>query len=234
MASLDLARAYVAQQTRETINEMVEQIQLFKQQLRGIEAIHVVESQHPLVRTDLLKITLQTRSAHSGYELQQLLERNEIFTEMADPYNVLLVYPLAKIKQFQMITERIKRALQSIGSERQNEHVQIQLPKHCQAVSYEWIKGKQTKQVQLYDAVGRVCAQMVVPYPPGIPILLIGEIVTKQHIELIQYLKQMGAYFQTDINGDYIEVLRRLKMNYLFFYLKVPREQGKQRSSHVN
>ncbi|OSX54177.1 aminotransferase class I/II-fold pyridoxal phosphate-dependent enzyme [Anoxybacillus ayderensis] len=206
MASLDLARAYVAQQTRETINETVEQIQLFKQQLRGIEAIHVVESQHPLVRTDLLKITLQTRSVHSGYELQQLLERNEIFTEMADPYNVLLVYPLAKIKQFQMITERIKRALQSIRSERQNEHVQIQLPKHCQAVSYEWIKGRQTKQVQLYDAVGRVCAQMVVPYPPGIPILLIGEIVTKQHIELIQYLKQTGAYFQTDINGDYIEV----------------------------
>lgn len=206
MASLDLARAYVAQQTRETIDEMVEQIQLFKQELRTIEAIHVVESRHPLIRTDLLKVTLQTRSAHSGYELQQLLERNGIFTEMADPYNVLLVYPLAKIKTFQMIIERIKHALQCIRSERQNEHVQFQLPKHCQAVSYEWIKGRQTKQVLLHDAIGHVCAQMVVPYPPGIPILLIGEIVTRQHVELIQYLKQTGAYFQTDIEGNCIEV----------------------------
>lgn len=208
MASLDLARAYLAQQTREMIDAIIEQIQLFKQELQTIDAIHVVESQHPLIRTDLLKITLQTRSAYSGYELQQLLERNGIFTELADPYNVLLVYPLAKIKQIQAMIERIKCALQSIRSERRNERVRFTLPKHCQAVSYEWIKGRQTKKVPLHDAVGCVCAQMVVPYPPGIPILLIGEIVMKQHIELIQYLKQMGAYFQTDIDGDDIEVFK--------------------------
>lgn len=210
MASLDLARAYVARQTRETIDEIIAQIQLFKQELRTIEAIHVVESRHPLIRTDLLKITLQTRSAHSGYELQQLLEMNGIFTEMADPYNVLLVYPLAKMKQLPDVTERIKRALQSIRREPQNERVQIQLPKHCQAVSYEWTKGRQTKKILLHDAIGCVCAQMVVPYPPGIPILLIGEIVTRQHIEIIQYLKKTNAYFQTDIDGDYIEVFQEV------------------------
>ncbi|MFX8770574.1 hypothetical protein ABTM91_20575, partial [Acinetobacter baumannii] len=53
MASLDLARAYLAQQTRESIHEMSEQIQLFKHELQTIEAIHVVESRHPLIRTDL-------------------------------------------------------------------------------------------------------------------------------------------------------------------------------------
>ena len=108
--SFDLARAYLAQQTRESIHEMSEQIQLFKCELQTIEAIEVVESQHPFIQTDLLKITLQTRSAYSGYELQQLLEKNGIFTEMADPYNVLLVYPLATISQLQTITWRIKRA----------------------------------------------------------------------------------------------------------------------------
>lgn len=51
---------------------------------------------------------------------------------------------------------------------------------------------------------------MVVPYPPGIPILLIGEIVTRQHIEIIQYLKKTDAYFQTDIDGDYIEVFQEV------------------------
>ncbi|WP_461201925.1 aminotransferase class I/II-fold pyridoxal phosphate-dependent enzyme [Anoxybacillus sp. TBDG-1] len=210
MASLDLARAYVARQTRETIDEIISEIQLFKQELRTIEAIHVAESRHPLIRTDLLKITLQTRSAHSGYELQRLLEINGIFTEMADPYNVLLVYPLAKMKQLPAIAHRIKRALQSIRSKPKNEQVQFQLPKHCHAVSYEWTKGRQTKKILLHDAIGYVCAQMVVPYPPGIPILLIGEIVTKQHIELIQHLKKTDAYFQTDIDGDYIEVFQEV------------------------
>ena len=208
MASLDLARAYLAQQTRESIHEMSEQIQLFKHELRTIEAVDVVESQHPSIQTDLLKITLQTRSAYSGYELQRLLEKNGIFTEMADPYNVLLVYPLATISQLQTITERIKRALQFIRSEPQNGRVQFHLPKHCQSVSYEWTRGRQTKKISLHDAVGCVCAQMVVPYPPGIPILLTGEIVTKQHIALIRHLKQTGAYFQADIDGDYIEVFK--------------------------
>jgi arginine/lysine/ornithine decarboxylase len=34
--------------------------------------------------------------------------------------------------------------------------------------------------LQLEAAVGRICGEFVVPYPPGIPIVVPGELITKQ------------------------------------------------------
>ena len=45
---------------------------------------------------DLLKVTLQTSNAFNGFQMQDAFEKEGIFTELADPSNVLLVLPLLK------------------------------------------------------------------------------------------------------------------------------------------
>ena len=55
---------------------------------------------------DLLKVTLQTSNALNGFQMQDAFEKEGIFTELADPSNVLLVLPLLK-KDMEFPFERV-------------------------------------------------------------------------------------------------------------------------------
>jgi arginine/lysine/ornithine decarboxylase len=36
------------------------------------------------------------------------------------------------------------------------------------------------------QAIGKVCVEHVIPYPPGIPVLTVGEIVREEHVVYIE------------------------------------------------
>lgn len=46
------------------------------------------------------------------------------------------------------------------------------------------------------ESVGRVVAGSIIPYPPGIPLLISGEKVTEGHIRYLNELLRMGAKLQ--------------------------------------
>jgi arginine/lysine/ornithine decarboxylase len=198
MASLDLARSYLASLSEKDINEIHQQIHLFKELLKEIEGVTVAESTDPFIMKDLLKITIQTRSSLSGYELQKRLESEGIFTELADPFNVLFVYPLALLENMQEIMNRIKRAFNGLShSERAiNSFVSFSFPTNSYSISYKTLKQLPRKVVHLEKAEGFVAAETIIPYPPGVPLLFMGEVVHKEHIERIIELKKHRSRFQ--------------------------------------
>ena len=49
-----------------------------------------------------------------------------------------------------------------------------------------------TKTVKLTDSVNKICAEEVTFYPPGVPILCPGELITAEIIEQIQLNKNIG------------------------------------------
>jgi len=51
---------------------------------------------------------------------------------------------------------------------------------------------RRSKSVKLEDAIGCTCAEYVIPYPPGIPLLSPGEAITKEIVDLIQSWKAKG------------------------------------------
>lgn len=72
----------------------------------------------------------------------------------------------------------------------------------------EVLKGH-TEEVYLEDSVGRVQANMILPYPPGVPLVLPGEKITEESkpvLDFLLMLVEMGKYFPgfaTDIHGAY-------------------------------
>ena len=54
----------------------------------------------------------------------------------------------------------------------------------------------------------RICAEIICPYPPGIPVLMPGEIITKSALEYLQEIQNMGGF----INGCADETLQTLKV----------------------
>jgi arginine/lysine/ornithine decarboxylase len=54
----------------------------------------------------------------------------------------------------------------------------------------------------------QICAEIVCPYPPGIPILMPGELITNTALEYLQKIKNMGGF----ITGCADETLQTLKV----------------------
>jgi lysine decarboxylase len=51
-----------------------------------------------------------------------------------------------------------------------------------------------TRAISLDTASGRVSAELVIPYPPGIPVLAPGEIITDDKIAYLQEGARHGMY----------------------------------------
>ena len=64
------------------------------------------------------------------------------------------------------------------------------------AISYEEMDLLKRKTLPFKEAIGRVAASPIIPYPPGIPILLEGELIESRHISYILRLQELGAKIQ--------------------------------------
>ena len=210
MASLDLARYYLALQKKNGSNKNIKQIKAFSQRLEEIPQIKVVTSANPDVETDLLKLTLQSQCELNGYELQSAFEEEGLFTEMADPNNVLLVLPLSEAFDAEGAILKIRNAVQTYPTIKRNF---IDLHHETETIStlalcYNEIKGYNKKVVSFQDAHGNISGEMIIPYPPGIPVLMEGERITHRHIEILNTYIEAGSHFQGgDMKEKYIKIL---------------------------
>ncbi|MBE4906642.1 aminotransferase class I/II-fold pyridoxal phosphate-dependent enzyme [Bacillus luteolus] len=201
MASLDIARSYLASFDKQDIDRIREQVTAFKKELNQIKGIRVVESSNPLLSQDLLKVTIQSNCSWSGYELQKIFEQKGIFTELADPYNVLFVLPLTTKLESEDTIARIKEALQNKVEEQltiNNTYLYFE-PFTELAIGYEEQNKYRQIKIPIDKACGYISAEMVTPYPPGIPLLMVGEEISKEHIGLLLKYKNSGARFQGSV-----------------------------------
>jgi arginine decarboxylase len=65
-----------------------------------------------------------------------------------------------------------------------------------------------TDTVPFETSAGRICAEIVAPYPPGIPILAPGEVISAEAVEYLKVVHQMGGF----INGPEDVRLRTIKV----------------------
>ncbi|MBM7655778.1 aminotransferase class I/II-fold pyridoxal phosphate-dependent enzyme [Neobacillus cucumis] len=211
MASLDVARHYLAAYENNDLKYLLSEINSFKEALTQIETIKVLT--FPGNQGDVLKITIQSKCGLSGFELQKKFESYGIYTELADPLNVLLILPLLKKGQFYPLgetAEKIKRALNGLpicemkktfltGDERISEL----------AVRFSEMDKLRLMEVEIEQASGLVSGETITPYPPGIPLLFKGEKITDEKLYRLKTLLQTGARFQgtsSRLRGGYIMV----------------------------
>ena len=62
------------------------------------------------------------------------------------------------------------------------------------ADAYQHLIHGRTEEVRVGDLPGRVAALMIVPYPPGIPVLMPGERVDPKGGVIVKFLQAVEAY----------------------------------------
>ena len=83
--------------------------------------------------------------------------------------------------------------------------------------AFAHIAHRKTERVEIDHLEGRVTTSLITPYPPGIPLLIPGEVFNKK---IVDYLKFARAFnlecpgFETDIHGLVSEVDATGKLQY--------------------
>jgi arginine/lysine/ornithine decarboxylase len=157
---------------------------------------------------DPFKITLSDRSGTwSGYQLRDKLGLAGSDAEMADATHVLLHFSLASDE---IDANRLLSALSDIFlplcmkkqdflgeiSNKNSVHLSSQISTPIPMMLPQKSDALKVNAVPLEAAPGFCSAEMVIPYPPGIPLLYIGERITEQIVAQIKWITNQGASFQ--------------------------------------
>lgn len=209
MASLDLARSYIATYSYEDKLFLMERLRSFINELKKIPQLKIL---HHTAEGDPLKIVIQSTEGLSGYDLQGKLESAGIFTELADPFNVLIVFPLLKKDDHFSIIDITKRFEMAFYQEEKDSTLMkfTFFKKRKSDYSKLTIDYKEQQRlsqaiIPISEAIGKCSAEMVIPYPPGIPLLMEGEIITADILEELQQLIDHGSRFH---GGEFLTDLK--------------------------
>ncbi|WP_277586833.1 aminotransferase class I/II-fold pyridoxal phosphate-dependent enzyme [Psychrobacillus antarcticus] len=196
LASLDDARSYVERYSPMDYKQLMDRREVFLEALGTISLIEVVQVDDPL------KLLLRV-GKYSGFQVRQAFEKENIFVELADPYQVLLILPLLKVEHeyaFAEIRKRIKSAVDQLKKENpdgiNNLFQMEQKSISTLEMNMELLSEKQGEWIPYVRSIGRIAKGMIVPYPPGIPLILPGEKITVSILTELEDWLDKGALFQ--------------------------------------
>ncbi len=75
--------------------------------------------------------------------------------------------------------------------------------------AYAQIAHRNTERVPVDELLGRITTSLVTPYPPGIPLLIPGEVFNKKIVDYLKFAREFNMQcpgFETDIHGLVEEV----------------------------
>ncbi len=199
MASLDLARAYLQHMIEEQkLPGVLQHIQSIKQTFDSLGYAEAVEPANQRITTDPLKLTIRSKCGHSGFTLQKILERVNIFTELADENQVLLVLPLGGKQRIDSETiKKIDQEIEKTPSDEMNVSPEWEAqPITVMPYPKKVLNTLQKEYVGFDKAAGRLNAEDVIPYPPGIPMIMAGERITRESVQKLSRLISMKTHVQ--------------------------------------
>ncbi len=212
LGSLDISRRNLALHGRESFAKVCEMASYARSEINEIEGYYAFGSElingRSVFDFDETKLVINTRGIGlTGIEVYDLLrEEYDIQMEFGDLSNVLAYISIGDRLQD---IERLAGALDDIarlyskpeGSFFSAEYVTPIVKATPQEAFYaEKIK------LPIGETVGRICAESVMCYPPGIPILAPGEMITRDILDYIAAAKEKGCSMQGPESEDISEL----------------------------
>lgn len=211
IASLDVARKQMMMEGYGLLSRCIELSETLKKSINSLSKFRVLdlddliseEVRNDGIKLDPTKLTIDvSKTGFSSREVEHLLlEKHNIQIEKTT-FNTVTV--LITIGATHSKLNRLFLALENIEQMSGNRS-----PSKSSGIDDSFLKLSPIKFVPrfafysegevipLRDAAGRVSVHMVTPYPPGIPLLVPGQIISKEMIEALNHYRD----FQVEIHG---------------------------------
>jgi len=219
MASIDIGRAMMQEHGRELLGQAKEQAERCRQEINSIPGF-VSRSQEFLgidgvAGFDPLKILVEITGLDlDGYQMSHILrKRYGIQVELAGENYVLALFsPFNTSGDWDILTSALKDiSCQTTRRARNKKPYWAMPPIPPLAITPRESFLSPHKTVMIKESKGMISAEMAAAYPPGIPCLIPGEIITAEVIEYLIYLKQRGisVHGLRDLTMQSIQVVNK-------------------------
>ena len=208
MASLDLARMQMVTEGEKLLDKTIYLAEKARRQINAIPYLSCFGKrdlpgagmEDVSFDLDVTKLTISVEGLGlSGFEVSRILNQyHQIQVEMADPVHILVI---VSIGDRQDDLNRLIGALQAISKEKAFDGAkkalfpEADLPplSECTLLSPREAFFKPKEYLSLEVSEGKLSSDMVTIYPPGIPILIPGEIITPEIVNYLKKCSMLGA-----------------------------------------
>ena len=199
LASLDLARRQMALHGAEDLEVVLQLTRRTRRRLTQIKGLTVLTEEHlpPGWSLDGTKLVVAVDGLGlSGYQVLDLLaQRYNIYIEMADQVNIVAFFaPATTPEECDALVAAMEdiaaRERLSAASVHRLPSAEIPEPVLRMKPRDAWFAA--TESVPLAESGGRICADTVAVYPPGIPAICPGEEITPATLEYLIAAQKLG------------------------------------------
>ena len=216
LVSLDISRRNMALNGEKLVDRIISQVQYARDEINAIGDYYAYSKEmvngDSIYDFDITKLAVYTRSIGlAGIEVYDLLrDEYDIQTEFGDIANLLAYVSVGDREK------DIERLVSALAEIRRNYRQTGREMLKAEYISPKVVCGPQEsfygdkESLPIGDTVGRVCSEFVMCYPPGIPILAPGEMVTEEILHYIRYAKKKGCQMtgSEDMNLQRLNVLK--------------------------
>jgi len=202
MASLDYARYYLDNYGEQDYEMLIERAEIWKEKINKLNKVKIVcrvdlNNQYKKISKetktkskreydiDLSRYVLTLPKGYSGHKLLDYFRDENIQAEMSFSRGVVLIMsPSNGDEDFKIIYEAISK---------------LEMKNICGQIESKYFSNIPEKKLEPYEVFklngewcefenceGRIAKDAIIPYPPGIPLVCQGEIISKNAIEIIK------------------------------------------------
>ncbi|MFF2484193.1 aminotransferase class I/II-fold pyridoxal phosphate-dependent enzyme [Paenibacillus sp. NPDC058071] len=193
LASLDTSRRNLAINGHEIAERTIELAQYARTEINKIPGLHSFGEEilgtEATYDYDPTKVSVHIRHLGlTGYDTENWLrEHYNVEIEMSDMYNILcLVTPGDTYDSVQKLLEALRGLSDAFHEGAEARELIVKIPDIPQlSLSPRDAFYGETEVVPFKESAGRIIAEFIYVYPPGIPILLPGEVISQNNIDYI-------------------------------------------------
>lgn len=200
LTSLDVARKNLALNGKDMFKKTVDFADYAREEINRLGGYYAFGDElingDTIYRFDRTKLSIHTRDIGlAGIEVYDLLrDEYEIQIEFGDLGNILAIVSSGdrnlEIERLISALSEIKRLYQKDSSGLfDHEYINPSIVMGPQEAFYS-----EKVSMPIEKSRDRICGEFVMCYPPGIPILAPGEMITDEILEYISYAKEKGCF----------------------------------------
>jgi arginine decarboxylase len=198
LASIELAVRQLADEGDALWTRTIERAEAFRSAVRGLPGLDCFGNEQQGIagfcQFDPTRVTLDVSGLGlTGFEVEHRLQQSGIYPEMATLQVVLfLITPGTSDEDLRVLYE----ALETVAADRGRAAV-LSLPAPPPPPEMVLIpraaKFAVKRRIPVSEAIGAVSGETIATYPPGIPIVAAGEVLTADVIDYLRRLHACGA-----------------------------------------
>lgn len=197
MASLDYSRYYLEKYGYDVYKELIKLSDEYREKINNLNHFHVIgdldlksnydnNDCNNEIRIDKSRYIINLPKGYSGHALLQYLKSQKIQCEMSDHRNVVLLFGTDMTRNdFENLYQVLKQCNFEKIKDKYVLPIEADIP-IMKLLPWETLDLENNK-VKLTEAKDKICGKAIVPYPPGIPLIMPGELISEEIIDSINY-----------------------------------------------